>query len=120
MQGRDGFEQPEQGRKPIARGVQLLVETRSGSCYLIDLDLMRMKRIPADDSQTPHPDLSGPVSQPLRRDRQWLKIIHLGRLSIGERLELVLEPLGCPRVVAFTRRLTTEVVSISPVEPLSE
>lgn len=101
-------------------GGQLLVVTRSGSWYHIDLDAMLLKRIPANHDQLFIADTSTPISQPLRRDREWIRIINLGRLALGERLELVLEPLGDPRVVVVTRRLTTEVVSIIAVEPHHE
>jgi hypothetical protein len=103
-------EQPRQGL--------LVVRTRSGTHYLIDLDAMRLQRIPSDNAG---PDAPGcyPVSQPLRRDRHWLKIIHLGPLTVGNRLELVLEPLGDAHITAVTLRLTTEVQSITTADPLN-
>lgn len=98
----------------------ILVGTRSGSHYLIDLHAMRLARLPATGGEVVIDDGGRPISQPLRRDRQWLKIIHIGGLALGKRLEIHLEPLGDPRVVAFTYRVTTEVVTITALEPLTD
>lgn len=97
-------------------GEHVLVGTRSGTNYLIDLRAMRLKRFPGsrgnscDEGQT--------MAEPLRRDQQWLKIIHLGPMALGERLEIHLEPLGDPCRVAYTRRHTTEVISVIFLKPL--
>jgi hypothetical protein len=105
----DDIEPPEF----TARQGLLFLQTQSGSSYLIDLDAMRLVRTPMSTNKELAPAAGEPLSHRLRRDGQWLKIIHIGRVVVGERLELVLEPLGDPMTVAVTHRLTTEVVSIS-------
>ena len=120
MISNEGGGQSDQDGIRKAGGEHILVGTRSGSYYLIDLHAMRLKRMPASGDEVLSHDDGQPMSQPLRRDQEWLKIIHLGRLTLGERLEIHLEPLGDPRVVAFTQRLTTEVVSITVLEPPAE
>lgn len=105
------------GSEDEARCVdRLLVGTRSGTYYLIDLDAMRLKRVPATGDAMLTSDGEWTLSQPLRRDRQWLKILRLGRLVLGECLNMHLEPLGDPTRVAFTARRTTEIISITAVD----
>lgn len=93
---------------PFRKG-QVIVTTKSGSRYFIDLDLMLLQRIQANQET----DRVGEAqSVALRRDGQRLKILRLYRLEVGSRAEFDLEPLGDPSFVAFTRRSTTEVISI--------
>jgi hypothetical protein len=106
-----------QGSEDARRVERLLVGTRSGTFYLIDIDAMRLKRVPATGAEMLASDGERTMSQPLRRDGQWLKILRLGPLALGECLNMHLEPLGDPTRVAFTARRTTEIVSITAVEP---
>lgn len=106
-----------QGGEDARRVERLLVGTRSGTCYLIDLDAVRLQRVPATGDETWTSDGEWTMSQPLRRDGQWLKILRLGRLVLGECLNMRLEPLGDLTRVAYTARRTTEITSITAVEP---
>lgn len=91
------------------------VQTRSGSRYFIDLDLMLLQRMPSTEDDDRH-NVGAPSSVPLRRDYQRVKILRLYLLAVGFPAIFDLEPLGDPGLVAFTRRSTTEVISISPIE----
>jgi hypothetical protein len=101
-----------------SRRALVLMRTLSGARYVIDLDFMLLTRIPAVDDANGGLDM--PVSAPLRRDQQTLKILRLYQLAVGERAIFDLEPLGDPRFVAFTRRRTTEVLSIDAIAPLPQ
>lgn len=94
---------------------QLVVVTESGSRYLIDLDLQRLCRKP----RTETPVDVDVDSVDLRRDHEWIHILMIERLEVGERAEFVLEPLGNPRSTIFTRRSTTPVVSIQRQEAVA-
>ena len=93
-----------------------VIRTRSGTLYFIDLDLMMLWRVPA----TKHVDSDGAgalFSVALRRDNQRLKVLRIYLLAVGFPAIFDVEPLGDSHRVAFTRRATTEVVSIEPIEP---
>lgn len=94
----------------------LLLHTKSGTRYIIDLDLMLLRRLPADNAE-PVFDLNAAQSATLRRDGQLLKILRIYRLAVGSRAQFDIETLGDPRFVAFTRRTTTEVLSIQQISP---
>jgi hypothetical protein len=110
---RDTSHEQPPGSAP--RSGRVLVHTISGSRYVVDLDLMQLTRIPArrDELDT---DGDTPTSAPLRRDEQTLKILRLYRLEVGTGAIFDFEPLGDPRIVAFTRRFSTEVISIDVIE----
>jgi hypothetical protein len=87
------------------------VYTASGTMYRIDLDAMFLIRepgvIPAGDPTMP------PASHP-RGDTQRIKILAIQQLQVGKPAVFRLELLGDPRKVAFTTRITTDVVMLVP------
>lgn len=81
------------------------VTTASGSVYEVDLTLGYLRRAPSD---------SEPLSADLRRDGEWIKILQVVRLSVGERAVFRLESLDVTGRALFTARATTPVISIEP------
>ncbi|AYF97192.1 hypothetical protein [Protaetiibacter intestinalis] len=86
--------------EPAAVETQLMI-TASGSAYLIDLAEMRLMRVPRRESQ---------LSVDLRRDGEWLKVLHVRQMEVGGPAVFVLEPLGDPAITYATTRVTTDVV----------
>lgn len=101
-------------RRPAVRGC-VIVTTLSGTKYLIDLEVMMLSRIP-DACGEPLIDASTVGSVALRRDRQWLKILRIHALNVGMPAVIDVEALGDADRVAFTRRTTTRVTGIEPIE----
>jgi hypothetical protein len=95
----------------VRSGVQVML-TESGTAYLLDLEHMQLRRVP----RIVAPLAAGVVSASLRRDREWLTILHIRRLEVGAPAVFVLEPLGDPAVTLSTTRTTTEVRWIRPIE----
>ncbi|WP_158253367.1 hypothetical protein [Cryobacterium sp. N19] len=84
-----------------------LVSTRSGSRYMIDLNEMKMSRVPAETD--PNDDLA------MRRDGETVDLLSVDECTVGRPMRLVLD-LHVEGVVV-TSRQTTTVDSISEVNP---
>jgi hypothetical protein len=98
---------PQRGRN--------LLHTISDTRYVIDIELMVLTHIPAENDDR-YDDHLAPSSLPLRPAHQRLKVLRLHQLAVGEKAIFDLEPLGDPRHVTFTRRSSTEVLSIDVLE----
>ncbi|WP_157157599.1 hypothetical protein [Diaminobutyricimonas sp. LJ205] len=105
-------EPDDEPTEPARRRGSVRVHTVSGSRYEIDFDAMRLRRLPSEPSPQ-GPD--APESACLRRDFEWVKMLRVIRLVVGESAVFRLEPLGHPRAVAFTTRATTRVLMIEPL-----
>ncbi|WP_166880022.1 hypothetical protein [Salinibacterium sp. ZJ450] len=106
--GPDSFGEEWEDQPGPASG-RVVVRTVSGSEYLVDLDRMTLCRSRANTLQSHG---AGVQSVRLRRDGELIKILTVVSLQVGFPAVFVLEPLGNPRYVIFTRRTTTTVLSI--------
>jgi hypothetical protein len=105
-----GFE-PEGADIPYTG--RILVLTESGSRYEIDLDLGLLYRIRGSE-QPLDPEVSYPSK--LRDHGRTVKILRVLSLAVGERAVFDIQSLGGP-LAAYTRRTTTIVREIRPVQP---
>jgi hypothetical protein len=104
---------PDQPRDvTIPLNGRVRITTKSGSTYEIDFDSMYLRRI---RGTTPSPDPDALPASHLRRDGETLKILRVIRLRVGRRAVFDVQPLGDPRIVAFTRRTTTNVETIERI-----
>jgi len=85
----------------------LRIRTESGTVYEIDEPGGWLRRAPG---QYPPSDES--LSEPLRRDGAWIKLLRMGEVRLGASTWFNLEPLDDPAQVLLTTRTTTYVVAI--------
>jgi hypothetical protein len=91
---------------------QVLMRTRRGIYYLVDLDQLEVVTVPAANIEArAHNPLRTVV---VRRGRRMLAIVRVHRLAIGSRVELDVATTDGPER-AYTMRSATAVVSIEPV-----
>jgi hypothetical protein len=98
----------------VRSGVQVML-TEAGTVYLLDLENMQLRRTPGLLA----PLAEDAASEPLRRDQEWITILHIRRLEVGAPAVFVLEPLGDPAATLSTTRITTEVLWIRPIEEVT-
>ncbi|QNE35877.1 hypothetical protein [Leifsonia shinshuensis] len=84
------------------------VLTESGSRYVLDLDFELLTRIRGTE-QPDDPEVAFPAR--LRDEGRTVRLLRVVRLEVGAPAVIDIESLGGP-AVAFTRRMTTQVVSI--------
>lgn len=77
------------------------ITTISGSVYEFDVEQYRMRRVNTNEDAQ------------LRKDEEWIKVLHLPDFLVGEPMRVVLEPLDMDADV--TMRFTTEVVSVEEI-----
>lgn len=81
------------------------VVTASGAEYIVDFTRGRVRR-----RRVAAP--AGSDFAALRRDGEWVRLLHAERIEVGLPAVFELEPLGDPATVLQTTRITTPVVLV--------
>jgi hypothetical protein len=88
--------------------MSIFIETRTGSTYEFADDLSKYRRLEV-----------GGASQVLRQDGEWLDIISVSDIAVGEEISIIMPVLDPPEFAGaqVTYRTTSEVVRISGESP---